>query len=177
MGVARQRDLRLLALGAGTTESEDSQEDFDAEALRLGVSPFRKLRTGQPLGKSEVVLDERAGTCLSARRFALDEQRPQTLRRGVNRGGQARGAAAQDEKVVLVTRRSRRQTSARCQLRPPIHRLDRRLPVSFTGHSASELLKDLRGLQHGSIVEEHSGQAAVGDSTTEITKLRERIGC
>ena len=65
--------MRPLALGAGTTESENPQEDFDAEALRLGVSPLRKLRTGQPLGKSEVVLDERAGTCLSARRFPLDQ--------------------------------------------------------------------------------------------------------
>jgi len=108
--------------------------------------------------------------------FALDEQRPQTLGRGVNRSGQTRRAAAQDEKVVPVARRSRRQTGARCQLRPPIHRVDRSEPVGLAGHSWPELLKGLRGLQHGSILEEHSGQAAAGEPTTKITKLRERIG-
>src|SRR6267143_5272229 len=114
--------------------------------------------------------------CLSARRFALDEQRPQALGRGVDRGGQTRRAAAKDEKVVLVTRRSRRKTSARCQLRPPVHRLDRSEPVGLADDSWPRLLKGLRGLQHGSILEEHGGQAAAGESTTEITKLGERIG-
>jgi hypothetical protein len=40
-----------------------------------------------------------------------------------------------------------------------------------------ELLKGLRGLQQGSILEEHGGQAAAGESAAEIAKLRERIGC
>src|SRR5262249_36083374 len=55
-------------------------------------------------GEAEVVLDAARRPGLAAEGGALDDERVQTLRRAVDRCGQAGGAAADDEQVDLLER-------------------------------------------------------------------------
>ena len=76
-------------------------EDLRAETPRLLQRPARELVPGDARRKAEVVLDPRRRTGLTAGRLPLDDDRPQALRRSVDRGGQARGTRADDDGVVL----------------------------------------------------------------------------
>ena len=75
-------------------------DQFGAELLGLPARALGQLATRHPVRKAQVVLDPRALARLTAGRGAFDEHRAQTLGGAVDGGGQARGAAADDDQVV-----------------------------------------------------------------------------
>ena len=76
-------------------------EDLGAEPARLLERAARQLVAGHARGEAEVILDPRGGAGLAAGRLALDDDRAQALRGSVHGRRQARGARADDHRVVL----------------------------------------------------------------------------
>ena len=76
-------------------------EDLGAEPPRLLERAARELVAGDARREAEVVLDPRRRAGLAARGLALDDDRPQPLRRAVHRGGEPGRAGADDHRVVL----------------------------------------------------------------------------
>ena len=68
--------------------------DPGAELLCLHLGPLGQRLAGHPGGEAEVVLDARARARLPAGGLALQHDRAQPLRRGVDGGGQPGGADA-----------------------------------------------------------------------------------
>ena len=77
-------------------------QQLGAEADRLPAGALAQLVAAEAAGKAEVVLDPGGGACLAAAGRALDQQRPEPLRRAVHRGRQSGGTAADDHDVVGV---------------------------------------------------------------------------
>src|SRR5205823_11377506 len=78
---------------------EASRED-----PRLLIGALRELRAGDAAREPEVVAYQRAGGGLAANRLALDDERAQTLRRGIDRGGEpGRTRSDHDHVEVAVT--------------------------------------------------------------------------
>ena len=76
-------------------------EDLRAEPARLLERAAGELVAGHAGREAEVVLDPRRRAGLAAGRLALDDDRAQPLRRAVHRRGEAGGAGADDDRVVL----------------------------------------------------------------------------
>src|SRR5260370_41666434 len=100
-------DLRAVAEEHGTNgpahlESGDvaGKDHLGAEAARLGDRPMGEVGAAQAPWESEVVLDGRALTGLSARRFAFDDDGLEPLRRAVDGGGHPCRSTADDAEVV-----------------------------------------------------------------------------
>ena len=94
---------------------------------RCACAVARRARSAplSPVGEAEVVLDPRALPGLPAGRVALHHQRPQPLRRAVDRGGQPGRAATEDHEVVegklrrrCAGRSARRSRSGRAAPEP-----------------------------------------------------------
>ena len=77
-------------------------EDLGAEPPRLLQRAARQLVARHARREAEVVLDPRRRAGLAARRLALDDDRPQALRRAVHGGGQPGRPGADDHRVVLA---------------------------------------------------------------------------
>ncbi len=75
-------------------------EDLRPEALGLNSGSPGKIRSAEPLGKSEVVLNPGAGASLTARCLSLDHRRPQTFRGRVHGRSKAGRPAADNNKVI-----------------------------------------------------------------------------
>ena len=78
--------------------------DCGAEFLRLVVGARHQGHAGDAGRKSEVVLDPRRGAGLAAERAAVEHQHGQSLRGGINRGGEAGGTGADDGHVIDAVR-------------------------------------------------------------------------
>ena len=117
VAAAGQLELERSALAGHRADELGADEDLRAEPGGLRVDAGGKLGAADPVGKAGVVLDPGARPRLAARSERLDDQRPQPLRSGVERGRQARRAGAQDRDVVELVLRPRRQAHARARAR------------------------------------------------------------
>ena len=88
-------------------------EHLRAQALRLGRRAPREVGAAEAGREPEVVLDPSTLSRLPARRMALDQERPQTLGRAIDRRRQTGGSAADDDEVIERELRLRTQTDAR----------------------------------------------------------------
>jgi hypothetical protein len=73
-----------------------------AELASLADCGARELGTADPGGEAEIVLDPARRSRLTAQRGALDDQRVEPLRGTVDGGGEAAGAATDDEQVDFL---------------------------------------------------------------------------
>src|SRR6185295_16580574 len=76
--------------------------DRGAEAPRLLAHLVHQLGAEDPLREAGVVLDLGRDRQLAARLVPLEDQRREVGARGVERGGQAGRAGAEDDQAVLV---------------------------------------------------------------------------
>ena len=76
------------------------RQQLGAEAACLRRRPVREVGAREPGGEAEVVLDPRALSRLAAGRLPLDDDRPQALRRAVDRSSEPGRASADDDEVV-----------------------------------------------------------------------------
>ena len=83
----------------------DADEDFGAEPGGLRVDAGGELGAADAVREAGVVLDPRARPRLPARSERLDDERPQPLRSGVERGRQAGRAGSEDRDVVELVLR------------------------------------------------------------------------
>src|SRR3989442_13499164 len=74
--------------------------DLRAELLRLRIGPPRQCPAGDAGGKSEIVLDFRAGAGLSAWRFGLEHEHVQAFGRAVDCGPKAGWSGAHDDEIA-----------------------------------------------------------------------------
>jgi hypothetical protein len=74
-----------------------------AELARLADGAAGQLRAADACWESEVVLDPARRSGLAAERGALDDQRVESLGCAIDGGGEAGGAAADDEQVDFLT--------------------------------------------------------------------------
>src|SRR5580765_1873658 len=90
-------------LASRCVDAGDLARDEDLGTVSHGLlqRATRELVPGHARREAEVVLDLGRGAGLAAWRLALDDDRPQTLRRSVHRGSEAGGAGADDHRVVL----------------------------------------------------------------------------
>jgi hypothetical protein len=114
-------------------------EQLRAEPPRLVRGAPREVRAAQPRGEAEVVLDPARLAGLAAGRLTLHHHRAQPLRRAVHGGREAGRTAAHDDQVVVVGRRLRGHAQALGQLE----------------HG--------RTLEHGAVLQQRDGEAAVAD--------------
>ena len=102
---ARAQDVAAVEvdLARRGVDSRDRprDEDLGAEPARLLQRTARQLVAGDARREAEVVLDPRRRPGLAAGRLALDDDRPQPLRRAVDGRGEPRGPGADDHGVVL----------------------------------------------------------------------------
>ena len=77
-------------------------EDLGAEPARLLQRAARELVARDARREAQVVLDPRRRPGLAARRLALDDDRPQPLRRAVDGRREPGRSAADDHRVVLA---------------------------------------------------------------------------
>ena len=129
-------------------------EDLGAEPAGLLERAAGELVAGDAVGEAEVVLDPRRRAGLAARRLALDDERAQALRRAVDRGGEARGPGADDDRVVagvLGLRAEVEQVGDAAVARPDhglaVDDAERRQVVLLGERAAPQLLRvgDVRG--------------------------------
>ena len=89
-GAAGQLELERSALARHRADELGADEDLRTEPGGLCVDAGGKLGAADPVGKAGVVLDPGARPRLAARSQRLDDQRPQPLRSGIERGREAR---------------------------------------------------------------------------------------
>jgi hypothetical protein len=90
-------------------------EDLGTELRGLPAGPVGELRPRHAVGEAEVVLDPGTLPGLPAGRRPLHEHGPQPLRGSVHGGPQSGGSAADDDEVVEVRGRCRREPHLRGQ--------------------------------------------------------------
>ena len=83
----------------------------------VDIRPPRQVCTTHAVGKPEVVLNPRARSCLPSRRFVLDNQRPQSFGRSVDRRSQPCQTRSHDHQVIELFRRLGAQPDLVGQLR------------------------------------------------------------
>src|SRR5262249_51044077 len=76
-------------------------EDLGPEAPSLLQRPARQLVARDARREPKVVLDPRGGAGLPPRRFTLDHDRPEPLRRSINGRGEPGSTGTDDHDVVL----------------------------------------------------------------------------
>ena len=76
------------------------QQELDAERNRLLVGSRGQLGAADASGESEVIADHRAGSRLAADHLTLDDERPQPIRRRVDRRGETRRPCSDDDDIV-----------------------------------------------------------------------------
>src|SRR6185369_5605852 len=86
--------------------------DLGAESLRLRHGTSSGISTREARGKTEIILDARAGACLSTGRAALHENRAQSFRSAVHRRGESRRPAADHDEIVERFLRTRLHAEA-----------------------------------------------------------------
>ena len=117
--------------------------DHGAELARLERRPPGELGAGETGGKAEVVLDASARARLTARGEALDHQRAEALRGGVDRCGQARPGRRRARRRRSSGRRPALAAPARRRPRSTVARRMTSSERTRTGHSASPMPKSL----------------------------------
>ena len=96
---ALECDREVVRLAAQLQRSR-RDDQARAKAPRLELRPLRQLAAGDAGGEAEVVLDPRRGAGLPAERDGVDRLGVEPFRGTVERGGQARRAAAHDHEVA-----------------------------------------------------------------------------
>ena len=95
-------DVELRALGRHPAAGHAAQQhQLGAEALGLAPRQPREVRALDAAGEAEEVLDLGGVGGLAARDVALDQQRREPVRGGVDRGRQPGRAGAHDREVVV----------------------------------------------------------------------------
>lgn len=79
---------------------------FGAEALGLGNGPPRQIGARQAGGEAEIVLDARAGACLTAGNTAVQQGHTQPFGCAVHRRRQTGRARPDDHQVVEIAGRT-----------------------------------------------------------------------
>src|SRR5215469_4411990 len=74
------------------------------EFLRLVVRTRHQRHTGNAGRESQIILDACGSACLAAESAAIDNERGQSFRRGVDRGGEPGRTRADDRDVVHIRR-------------------------------------------------------------------------
>ena len=80
--------------------AERATDDLRAELFRLDEGARGELLPGNSHRESEIVLDSRTRSRLTARRVAFDHQHIQPFGRSVNCRGQSAGSSADDDQIV-----------------------------------------------------------------------------
>ena len=81
--------------------NQPCDDDLGAEPARLLERPARELVARDAGREAEVVLDPRGRAGLTAGRFALDDDGPETLRGAVDGRREAGGTRTDDHCVIL----------------------------------------------------------------------------
>ena len=77
---------------------------FDAKLLRLVIGPCHQGQAGNAGRKTQIVLDARRRTGLTAERAAIQHEHRQTLGSRINRGRKTRRPGADDDHVINLVR-------------------------------------------------------------------------
>ena len=93
----RERERPLAEVDRGHV----AEDELRAEALRLLAEQLHQLRAHARLGEAGIVLHVGGDRELPAGLRPLDDQRRQVGARGVERGGEAGGAGADDDEFVM----------------------------------------------------------------------------
>ena len=115
LGSVRQRHD---AVGVLAAHGHDRLADhhLGPEPARLRHRAVREIGPGHAAREAQVVLDERAGPSLTARRVVLDQERAQAFAGRVDRVGEPGGPAAHDDHLVEGPGRQRLEPGLRRQL-------------------------------------------------------------
>src|SRR5262252_205262 len=104
-GRNRYTVLESHAIGASFAREIDGtfgNRHLGTKLLRLGIGAFGQLLTRNARGKSEVILDSRARSRLSARRIGFEYQRIESLGGRVDGSRKASRSGADDDDIAAV---------------------------------------------------------------------------
>ena len=127
------------------TDHVPGGDHLGAELDRLPPRPLGQLRPGHPVREAQVVLDPGTLPGLAAGGGALDQHRPQSLGRAVDRGAEAGRAGADHHDVVEVLGRCGAQPDLVGEL--GVRRLDQHLAVGGDHHRQLGVVHAGRGQQ------------------------------
>ena len=138
--IDRERVTHASEVGRALHEGEPG-----AECPGLLVRALREVPAADSTGEPEEVPDQRAGGRLTADATLVDDERAETLRRGVDRGRQTRGSGTDDQQIELHLARFDRTARRQGKLR--VGRVDEELSIGE--HDERELRPGGRLLDQG----------------------------